>query len=122
MARRGSRSLSVDATDLMASITRLGPRVEAAAYAVLERQGDLAVAHMKTDAPWTDRTGVARSTLDSTVFKRGSRLYLNLFGRAPYQIYLETKNGGKFAIIGPTIVTWGPRIMRSFAGLIDRLR
>jgi hypothetical protein len=122
MARRGSRSLSIDAGNLIRNVERLEPRVDAAIGAVVERQGDLAVAHMKSNAPWTDRTGVARSSLGSVTFKRGGRWVLNLFGRANYQIWLEVKNGGKYAIITPTIVDWGPRVMRSMTGLIERLR
>lgn len=90
--------------------------------ALMERSGDQAVAYMKVNAPWTDRTGNARSSLGSTVFRQGSRWVLNLFGLASYQIYLEKSNGSKYAIIGPTILLWGPRTMAQFVGLFDRLR
>lgn len=106
---------------LLEEIERLGPRVDAAAGAVVERQGDLAVAYMKTNAPWTDRTSNARNGLGSIVFKRSGSWVLNLFGRANYQIWLEVKNGGKYAIITPTIRIWGPRVMANMAGLIERL-
>lgn len=106
---------------LLEEIERLGPRVDAAAGAVISRQGDLAVAYMKTNAPWTDRTGNARSGLGVTVFKRAGSWVMNLFGRANYQIWLEVKNGGKYAIITPTIQMWGPRVMSNLRGLVDRL-
>jgi len=97
-------------------------RLDAAVGAVMERSKDLAVAHMRSNAPWTDRTGNARSGLDGIVFKAGSRWWMNLFGRANYQIWLEVKNQGRYAIITPTIESWGPRTMRMFTGLIERLR
>lgn len=122
MARRGSRSLSIDATHLIANVERLGPRVDAAIGAVMERSGDQATAYMKMNAPWTDRTSNARNGLGAIAFKQGNKWVLNLFGRASYQIYLEKNNSGRYAIIGPTILIWGPRLMAQMTGLIERLR
>lgn len=125
MARRGSRSVSwnqASVANLLGNIERLEPRVDAAIGAVMERQGDLATAYMKTHAPWTDRTGNARSGLGSTVFKRAGSWVMNLYGRANYQIWLEVKNNGRYAIITPTIQIWGPRVMANMIGLIERLR
>lgn len=82
----------------------------------------MAVAYMKSNAPWTDRTTVARNGLGGIVFKQGKRWVMNLFGRANYQIWLEVKNGGKYAIITPTVQLWGPRVMSNMTGLIERLR
>lgn len=121
MARRGSRSINIDAAGIIANTEALGPRVDAAAGVVVERQGDMAVAYMKTNAPWTDRTSNARNGLDKVVFKRAGAWVLNLFGRANYQIWLEVKYGGRDAIITPTIQIWGPRVMANMRGLIDRL-
>lgn len=107
---------------LLREVEQLDPRVDAAAGVVIERQKDMAVAYMKANAPWTDRTGNARGGLDGIVFKRSGSWVMNLFGRANYQIWLEVKNGGKFAIITPTIPIWGPRVMANLTGLMDRLR
>lgn len=99
----------------------LDRRVDAALGALMERAGDQAVAYMKVNAPWTDRTGHARSGLDKTVFKRAGKWVLNLFGRANYQIWLEVKFSGRDGIIRPTIAIWGPRIMAQTTGLVNRL-
>jgi hypothetical protein len=107
---------------LLRNVEELDPRVQAAAGAVIERQKDLAVTHMKANAPWTDRTTNARNGLDGIVFKRSGSWVMNLFGRVNYQIWLEVKNGGKYAIITPTIQIWGPRVMANLTGLIERLR
>lgn len=125
MARRGSRSLSwntASVAGLLGNVEELDPRVDRAIGQVMERQGDLAEAYMKSNAPWTDRTTNARNGLGAIAFKQGSRWVLNLFGRANYQIWLEVKYGGRDAIITPTFEIWGPRVMRSMTGLIERLR
>ena len=125
MARRGSRSLSWNAASvagLLREVEQLDPRVDAAIGVVIERQKDMAVAYMKSNAPWTDRTTNARNGLGGIVFKQGKRWVMNLFGRVNYQIWLEVKNGGKYAIITPTVQAWGPRVMSNMTGLIERLR
>ena len=56
-------------------------------------------------APWTDRTGNARSGL-FTVTEKGGRsvtTYLSHGIVISYGIYLELAHGGKFAVITPTI-------------------
>lgn len=124
MARRGSRQISwneASVADLLTNVEQLEPRVDAAIGVVMERQGDLAVAYMKANAPWTDRTSNARNGLDKKVFKAAGRWWLNLFGRANYQIWLEVKYNGRDAIITPTIILWGPRVMANMRGLIERL-
>ena len=107
---------------LLRETEQLDPRVDAACGVVIERQKDLAVAYMKTNAPWTDRTSNARNGLGGIVFKQGGRWVMNLFGRANYQIWLEVKYGGRDAIITPTVLLWGPRVMANMTGLMERLR
>lgn len=121
MARRGSRSLSVGIEDMIRELEVMDRRAQAAVQVLMERSGDQAVAYMRVNAPWTDRTGNARAGLDKIVFRQGGRYVLNLFGRASYQIWLEVKNGGRYAIIGPTIQIWGPRVMAQTSGLLNRL-
>lgn len=122
MARLGSRQFSADVAAIQRNIGVLDRRVDAAIGALMERSGDQAVAYMKVHAPWTDRTGNARAGLDKIVFKAGTRWFLNLFGRVNYQIYLEKSNGGKYAILTPSIPLWGVRTMALTQGLIERLR
>lgn len=57
----------------------------------------------KANAPWTDRTSLARNSINSTV-ERGdesARGYLAI--GAEYGVYLELANAGKHRIILPTL-------------------
>lgn len=66
---------------------------------------------MKRAAPWTDRTGNARNSL-SAVAKGGTdSITITLSGGVPYQIWLEVRWSGKYAIIKPSLLKWGPRVM-----------
>lgn len=84
------------------------PRVEAAA---------------KQNAKWTDRTTNARNGLISRAGTSGkNRVYLVLAHQVPYGIYLETRWSGKYAIVMPTLNTFGPKIMNTIEGLIKEYR
>ena len=77
---------------------------------------------MKTTAPWTDRTGNARSGLSSKVDWVPKKLHaIHLFHRVPYGIFLEVRWAGRFAVILPTIRQFGPDTMRLLSKLFARL-
>lgn len=80
--------------------------------------------HMKTRAPWTDRTTNARNGLFAVATKlntRGSRVGIILAHSVDYGIYLEASNNGKYAIIMPTIKVYAPKVMKTLTKILDRL-
>jgi hypothetical protein len=111
----------MDSHRLVQGAATFEPRLTAAIGLLFERSGAQAEAYMKINAPWTDRTSNARNGLSNLVEFTGARWFLTLFGRVSYQIYLEASNGGKYAVIGPTLLIWGPRLMSQTRGLIERL-
>jgi hypothetical protein len=54
-------------------------------------------------APWTDRTGMARNSLQSYVFADKKTILGVLAIGVFYGKYLELSNGGKYRIIRPTL-------------------
>lgn len=78
--------------------------------------------YMKTSAPWTDRTTNARNGLASHHVKVGKfRHWILLTHSVHYGIYLETKNNGRYAVIIPTLNVYGPKVMKTFTKIMDRL-
>lgn len=77
------------------------------------RAGDEGTAFAKINAPWTDRTGNARAGLhsDVQVLDQGRTFELIIAGSVFYQIFLETRFSGKYAIIMPTINHIGKLLM-----------
>jgi hypothetical protein len=70
-------------------------------------------AYMKANAPWTDRTGDARAGLYATTERSGSlkqgRFTTISFGHGvDYGFFLETMQGGRFSIVGPSLDYWAP--------------
>jgi hypothetical protein len=90
-------------------------QVEAATLRVAERMSREIEAWMRQNAPWTDRTGQARRLLQAEVIDVTGRAALIVLqhGTDYGSLYLETMQGGRFAIIGPALDYWSPRIMRA---------
>lgn len=57
----------------------------------------------KQNAPWMDRTGNARQTLFARVLVVDRSILLVAAQSVTYGVYLELKNGGRYAVILPTL-------------------
>ena len=110
-----------DPADLSRAIAKTGERVKTHALVpYLERQADRLRSQMKQEASWQDRTGAARRQLLAEVEQDEQKVALVLSHGVPYGKYLELSNGGRYAIIGPTVMREGWVLMRGMAGLMDR--
>lgn len=73
--------------------------------------------YAKSKAPWTDRTGNARSGLSSAwsgyLNSSGARFEIDIFHRVPYGIWLEVKYNGKFSIINKTVQIEGNKFFKT---------
>lgn len=75
---------------------------------------------MKTNAPWTDRTTNARNGLAARSGRDKDHHWIVAFHQVPYGIFLETMQAGRFAIIMPAVEEFGPQIMKTFQGILDK--
>lgn len=125
MARRSGANinLELDLTGLITGLAEFDNRLDRGVAGVVKQRSHIASEWMRTNAPWTDRTGNARSGLDATTEHEAKVHHtLVLFGRVPYQIWLEVRFAGRYAIIIPAIIDQGPKMMRTMTKLIDRLK
>lgn len=78
---------------------------------------------MRNNAPWTDRTGNARAGLHAEVniINQGEAFEMILAGSVPYQIWLEVRFSGKYAIIQPTCDYIGALLISRLAASIQKL-
>ena len=117
-----SVTLDFDTRNLGRSLSRLPDQIDGYVHTVMQYQAGKAVGYMKTSAPWTDRTGNARSGLSSAVgWEPKVSHSITLFHRVSYGIFLETRWAGKFAIILPTIQKFGPDTMRLLEKMFDKI-
>lgn len=75
-------------------------------------------AFMKANAPWTDRTGNARSGLATRVQVNGNLCAIVLYHSVAYGPYLELRWNGKFSIIPAGMQMGGPLWMEAIARLM----
>ena len=67
--------------------------------------------YAKANAPWTDRTGMAREGLTAEVTSSGNEVILELYHTVDYGLWLEVIQNGEFAIIDPTLQHYAPLIL-----------
>ena len=95
---------SVPPTALNPAIAAYGNKIEAAVVMIADTMAAQMEAYAKENAPWTDRTAHARKGLRGLVDDSARDVVmLYLTGMMSYQIFLETRSAGKYAIILPTM-------------------
>lgn len=77
--------------------------------------------YMKLNAPWDDQTGNARNGLAARAYQDKDEIGIVLYHQVSYGIWLETRFGGKYAIIEPTIEAMSPKVMARYERILDRL-
>ena len=108
--------------DLLKTLADGGKKVNDSVMAVLEYKAPEVEAHMKTNAPWQDQTGNARQGLRAEAYNQDDSKGIVLYGQVPYQIWLEVKNSGEYAVILPTIQVMGPEVMKALEGILGRIK
>lgn len=97
---------------LAQAVNEYGERVLVAVAAVAGRMATIMQNSAKSNAPWTDRTGNARSGLFGTVETAQNMviLYLSHGQMIDYGIWLELAHGGRHAILLKTIESHLPEL------------
>lgn len=114
--------ISFDSRDLHKNLQIMNGRVDHAVAAVVEYHAVQGEAEMKINAPWTDRTGAARTGLHTATSHSGGTHTIVFAHSVPYGIWLEVRNSGRYEIIMPTVRNQGHRLMQSLNGLFGRMR
>jgi len=108
---------------LAEAIDRYGERVLVAVQAVAGEVATIMQNSAKDNARWTDRTGNARSGLFGTAEAEFARelvvIYLSHGTDIDYGVYLETRYGGRYAIIMRTIERHLPELRRMLQELLS---
>lgn len=76
-------------------------------------------AWMKQNASWTDRTGNLRTSLYAAVEELVNEIAIYIDYGLEYGVYLEFKNAGRYAIIGPALDYWSPQVWNAVKRLIS---
>lgn len=119
---KGDFELELDMKPLLRGLALLDVQTDRGVAGVVEYWDSKIEAHMKLTAPWTDRTGNARIGLFAKAgHLPGQAHWIDLGHRVPYGIWLEIRWGGKYAVVWPTLLWAGPKIMGTMTKLFARL-
>lgn len=110
-----------DYGEIKTRLKSLDDRIDRQIGLVVDVGATKSEAFMKTNAPWHDDTGAARTGLHAVTAHMGSKHEIILAHSMDYGIWLEVKNSGKYEIINPTMRTMGKEIMRDFDHLLRRM-
>lgn len=106
--------------DILEGLDNVFNKVEAALRVYTDSAAKKIEASAKMNRPWTDRTGEARRTI--TAFAKhasnSQKIRITLQDGVYYGKYLEYYNGGKYAIIEPTVDKEAPNIVEGLKGLL----
>lgn len=119
---KGDFTFELDMAPLFKGVKVLDAQTDKGIAGVVEYWDSRIEAHMKLKAPWTDRTGNARNGLFARAgHKPGVMHWIDLGHGMPYGIWLEIRFGGRYAIVFPTLVSYGPKVMQTLTKLFARL-
>jgi hypothetical protein len=96
-----SRRLRIEMGEIKKNIRLFDDRANDAIGKVFQYQQGRSEAFMRTNAPWTDDTGNARSGLFTQAERAGNTHTLLLAHSVSYGIFLETMQAGRYGIIVP---------------------
>lgn len=103
---------------LAAGVRAYGDRVLRAVERTAEIIRPRVEAYARTSAPWTDRTGNARSGLTGTVAVAEGLVLIYLAHTVEYGIYLELARGGTYAVIWPAVEAVLPEVFATLRALL----
>ena len=108
---------------LARAIEQYGERALVAVESVAQYLATVMQNSAKHNAPWTDRTGNARSGLFGTAERDTARklviIYLSHGPAIDYGVFLELAHSGRFAIILPTMEAHLPELHRMLNGIFS---
>lgn len=97
---------NVDGTSQVnANLRRYGDRAKASLILYADHFGKNTMeAYAKRNAPWTDRTNMARNSLNGGGFLSGWDIVSYIAHGVDYGKWLETISAGKWSILQPTVL------------------
>ena len=105
-------SFKFDANDLLKGLAEREIKTRAALGLYADTVAKKMETHAKSNKPWTDRTGRAKQSLNSSWSWRGDIVRVELSHGVDYGVYLEFCNEKRYAIIKLTIDAISPQAIR----------
>lgn len=117
-----SIKLNYNETTLKKNLDKMSEKLGATVLMYAATKASEIQAKMKVNRPWTDRTGMAKATLNVLVSRPDtSKIRLTLAHGVSYGIWLELAHNKNNAIIQPTIDEEGPKLVSDLHDLLNKI-
>lgn len=113
-------SFKVDISGVLKGLDDVDRKLKAAVALYSDTAGKKLEQEAKTKAGWTDRTALARQTIQGGYEWQGPVCYIYVTGNTDYFPYLELANEKRFAVLYPTIQQMQPSILKGLDNLLGR--
>ena len=114
--------IDYNGSTLKSGLDKLNTKIAAAVLMYAATKAADIEAKMKLNRPWTDRTNMAKTTLNAKVSQPNPEtIRITCAHGVDYGIWLELANEKNYAIIGPTIKHESPNVMRDLNKLMNKL-
>lgn len=110
-----------DDRELRQRIRGLDRKINTAVAATVDRNALWGQGFARSNAPWTDRTGAARSGLFAFPSSTGGHHEILFTHSVHYGIWLEIANSGNYQIIMPSVRITGAHLMNDLRNLLGKL-
>ena len=111
----------INVDNLLNGIAAVDKRAQAAVEMYANHQAKNLESYAKKNAPWTDRTGMARKSLNATTEKRSNGIRITLAHGVDYGLWLELAHEKRFAIVKPTIELRGNEVLKGYTDLLNKM-
>lgn len=111
-------SIRLDATGLLNGLSEMEFKVQQGTRLYAETAATKMINDAKRNAPWTDRTGNSRQTMDNEIISKGKSMEIRLRGNSSHFKYLELAMEKRYAILFPTIQKWSGTVLSGWAKVI----
>ena len=114
--------IDYNGSSLKSGIEKMGVKVGAAVLMYAATKAAELEAKMKLNRPWTDRTNMAKATLNTSVSQPDpNTVRITCAHGVDYGIWLELAHVKNCAIVCPTIMQESPNIVKDLNGLMNKI-
>ncbi len=114
--------IKLDISNVLTNLSKTDTKAQMAFDMVASDIASDFEAKAKQEAPWTDRTGMARKSLNGYVTHPSkTKIHVNLAHGVDYGIWLEMAHEKRFAIVEPIVRLNSPDALDRFNKVLDRI-
>lgn len=110
----------IDTEDILRGLSEFEIKSRAAMGVYADTAGKKLEEHAKKNASWTNRTGLARKTIEGGRQWEGDKCNIYVAGNTNYFPYLELCHDKQYAILQPTVDKMSPEILKGMNNLLGR--